>query len=134
MEYLLKRKEEKQRKLNENNKNKENIKEEMKVNNLVKNCIKEIMKKHKRIFCYVEYKYLNDRYLLNILYKFKRYFSSFILLFILLINFSHFTVESYQTNDLLKSFEITLKINGSGNIKILSDIFFNKNNQCEIYK
>ena len=33
----------------------------------------------------------------------------------------------------MKSFEGTLKISETGNVKILSDKFFNKYNQCEIY-
>ena len=71
--------------------------------------------------------YFFSRYIiLKNFYFFSRYI-------ILLIIFFPFFANMNQENISLTSIEVTLKVKGSGYIKILSDSFFKKYNQCEIY-
>ena len=70
----------------------------------------------------------------NTLYqnKFENFFLLILRCIISLINISY--IFSNKNHDIfLKLTEITLKVKGTGNIKILSDSFFKKYNQCEIY-
>ena len=79
-----------------------------------------------------ELKKWNINRIINI-YKIRKnniyqYINLLILYVILLMNYS-FILSKY----ILKFSEVTLKINEKGNIKILSDSFFQTYNQCEIY-
>ena len=79
-----------------------------------------------------ELKKSNINRIINI-YKIRKnniyqYINLLILYVILLMNYS-FILSKY----ILKFSEVTLKINEKGNIKILSDSFFQTYNQCEIY-
>ena len=60
-------------------------------------------------------------------------FYIFLRCIISLINFFSFYSNMNKENILLKLTEVTLKVKGTGNIKILSDSFFQKYNQCEVY-
>ena len=121
MEYYHKRKEEINIKLKEFNKNKESLKE--KNHKILK--IKEMNRK----FLFEKY----SKKLIHIQFIFKIYFLILKSLLISFMNFSRIFVENELKSYLLKSYEITLKIKGSGNIKILSDSFFNKYNPNRIY-
>ena len=68
-----------------------------------------------------------NSYFLN---KFKIYYE---ILILLLINLSLNFVKLNQEKIIFKLSEITLKVKGTDYIKILSDSFFQKYNQCEIY-
>ena len=68
----------------------------------------------------------------EILYKFKKFYE-FLRFIISFINFFSLFVKLNQKKILFKLSEITLKVKGVGNIKILSDSFFQRYNQCEIY-
>ena len=78
--------------------------------------------------------YLNNRKLLltkKIYFFFLRKFLNLLIIFINNIPISYlFNKKSI----LLKLSEVTLKTNGTGTFKILSDDFFNKYNQYNIYK
>ena len=121
MEYYHLRKEEQNIALKELNKNKENLKQK---NNKILNrkvTIKKFLIKKK----------LNS--IKNVRFNFEIYFVIFQLILISFINFFQAFIESNKKNYLMKSFEVTLKISETGNVKILSDKFFNRYNQCEIY-
>ena len=60
-------------------------------------------------------------------------FFIFKLLLISLIISSKIYFSKNQINYWLKSSEVTMKIKGNGNIKILSDTFFKQYNQCQIF-
>ena len=67
-----------------------------------------------------------------ILYKYKK-LNEFLKIIILLINFISLFVKLNQKKLIFNLTEIILKVKGVGNIKILSDYFFQRYNQCEIY-
>ena len=65
--------------------------------------------------------------------KFRKYISLLILYIIIFIYFSSILCEFNKKNLLFELSEITLKINGTGSIKILSNSFFRLYNRCQIY-
>ena len=64
--------------------------------------------------------------------KFKKFYN-FLRFIISLFFFSSLFDKLNQKEIIYKSTEITLLVNGTGYIKILSDSFFKRYNQCEIY-
>ena len=121
MKYYHKRKEEIKIKLKEINKNKGSIKE--KNHKILK--IKEMNRK----FLFEKY----SKKIIHIQFTFKIYFLIFKSILISFMNFPIIFVENELKRFLFKSYEVTLKIKGSGNINILSDNFFNKYNPNRIY-
>ena len=142
MAYYHNRKEENNITLKKLNKNKENIKEEnlkivkrkkKKKNFLIKKCIMKRINNHETNFFQIQNDCLNDKYLLHIRYNFKIHYSIYNLLLISFLNFFKVFLESNQKNYFLRTYEITLKIKGNGNFKILSDNFIRLYNPTEIY-
>ena len=137
MEYFNKRKKEEKMK----------IKEAKKIQIITENNNKALYKKHEsknnykttsskdKINIYlnnlIQNTFFNNQIKLHI--NFKKYFSLLKIYIISIIYFSSILCGFNKGNNVMKLSEITLKINGTGEINIFSDNFFKVNNECDIY-